>query len=132
MSSFVTLPSDSSPQHATLQELRQEVTYLVWPALILVGIALTLGAEAFHWRPEASALGAILIVLPLVAWALLADIAAIQRNSQHLASLVDDVFDLSQVEAERMALSSCIQAVSEILSPSVQPGDRGQPEKSAG
>jgi signal transduction histidine kinase/CheY-like chemotaxis protein len=36
---------------------------------------------------------------------LLADIAAIQRNSQHLAKLVDDVLDLSQMEAERMALS---------------------------
>jgi CheY-like chemotaxis protein len=29
-------------------------------------------------------------------------------------------------------LVGCIQAVSEVLSPSVQPGDRGQPEKSAG
>jgi signal transduction histidine kinase/CheY-like chemotaxis protein len=37
--------------------------------------------------------------------ALLADITAIQRNSQHLARLVDDVLDLSQVEAGRMALS---------------------------
>jgi signal transduction histidine kinase/CheY-like chemotaxis protein len=37
--------------------------------------------------------------------ALLADITAIQRNSQHLAKLVDDVLDLSQVEAGRMALS---------------------------
>ncbi|NOZ27248.1 MAG: response regulator [Chloroflexi bacterium] len=37
--------------------------------------------------------------------ALLADIAVIQRNSQHLAKLVDDVLDLSQIEARRMALS---------------------------
>ncbi|MCL6430823.1 MAG: hybrid sensor histidine kinase/response regulator [Anaerolineae bacterium] len=37
--------------------------------------------------------------------ALLSDIAAIQRNAQHLARLVDDVLDLSQVEAGRMALS---------------------------
>jgi signal transduction histidine kinase/CheY-like chemotaxis protein len=36
---------------------------------------------------------------------LLADIAAIQRNSQHLAKLVDDVLDLSQIEADRMSLS---------------------------
>jgi signal transduction histidine kinase/CheY-like chemotaxis protein len=36
--------------------------------------------------------------------ALLADITAIQRNSQHLARLVDDVLDLSQIEAGRMAL----------------------------
>lgn len=35
----------------------------------------------------------------------LADIAAIERNSQHLARLVDDVLDLSRVEAGRMALS---------------------------
>jgi signal transduction histidine kinase/CheY-like chemotaxis protein len=36
--------------------------------------------------------------------ALLADIAAIERNSQHLSRLVDDVLDLSQIEAGRMAL----------------------------
>ena len=37
--------------------------------------------------------------------ALLTDIATIQRNSQHLSRLVDDVLDLSQIEANRMALS---------------------------
>jgi len=37
--------------------------------------------------------------------ALLSDIAAIHLNSQNLARLVDDVLDLSQVEAGRMALS---------------------------
>lgn len=36
--------------------------------------------------------------------ALLADIAAIERNSRHLSDLVDDVLDLSQIEAGRMAL----------------------------
>ena len=36
--------------------------------------------------------------------ALLADITAIQRNSQHLAKLVDDVLDLSQIEGGRMTL----------------------------
>ncbi len=36
--------------------------------------------------------------------ALLADIAAIERNSLHLSRLVDDVLDLSQIEAGRMAL----------------------------
>lgn len=35
---------------------------------------------------------------------LLADIAAIQRNSQHLTSLISDVLDISQFEAQRMAL----------------------------
>jgi signal transduction histidine kinase/CheY-like chemotaxis protein len=37
--------------------------------------------------------------------AMLADIDAILRNSQHLSRLVDDILDLSQVEAGRMALS---------------------------
>jgi signal transduction histidine kinase/CheY-like chemotaxis protein len=36
---------------------------------------------------------------------LLADIATIQRNSQHLTRLVDDVLDLSQVDSGRMALT---------------------------
>ncbi len=36
---------------------------------------------------------------------LMTDIAAIQRNSQHLLELVNDVLDLSQVEAGHMALS---------------------------
>jgi signal transduction histidine kinase len=36
---------------------------------------------------------------------LLADIAAVKRNSQHLYRLLDDVLDLSQIEAGRMALS---------------------------
>lgn len=37
--------------------------------------------------------------------ALLSDLTVILRNSQHLSSLVDDVLDLSQIEADRMALS---------------------------
>jgi signal transduction histidine kinase/CheY-like chemotaxis protein len=37
--------------------------------------------------------------------ALLADVTIIQRSSQHLAKLVDDVLDLGQVEAGRLALS---------------------------
>ncbi len=36
---------------------------------------------------------------------LLADLAVIARNSQHLASLIDDVLDLSQIETGHMALS---------------------------
>ena len=36
--------------------------------------------------------------------ALLADIEIIQRNAQHLSSLIDDVLDLSQAEADRMTL----------------------------
>lgn len=36
---------------------------------------------------------------------LLSDITAIQRNSRHLSALIDDVLDLSQIEASRMALS---------------------------
>ena len=35
---------------------------------------------------------------------LLADLAVIQRNAEHLRHLIDDVLDLSQIEAEQMAL----------------------------
>jgi CheY-like chemotaxis protein len=47
--------------------------------------------------------------------ALLADIAAIQRNGQHLVSLVNDVLDLSQIEAGRMALMKDWTSVQEIV-----------------
>jgi signal transduction histidine kinase/CheY-like chemotaxis protein len=47
--------------------------------------------------------------------ALLADIAAIRRNSEHLANLVDDVLDLSQIEAGRMALSRERASLQEII-----------------
>ena len=47
--------------------------------------------------------------------ALLADIEVVHRNSQHLSSLIDDVLDLSQVEAGRMALRKEPSAMSEIV-----------------
>ena len=47
--------------------------------------------------------------------ALLADITAIQRNSQHLSRLVDDVLDLSQVEAGKMVLTKEWASLSEIV-----------------
>lgn len=56
--------------------------------------------------------------------ALLADIATIQRNSQHLADLVNDVLDLSQAEAGRMSLAKrwvSLAAVVEAAVISVQP-----------
>lgn len=40
-----------------------------------------------------------------ISTALRADLAVIHRNSQHLAALIDDVLDLSQIEAGRMALT---------------------------
>ena len=52
--------------------------------------------------------------------ALLADIAAIRRNSQHLSRLVDDVLDLSQVEAGRMALSKEWASLAEIVDAAVR------------
>jgi signal transduction histidine kinase/CheY-like chemotaxis protein len=47
--------------------------------------------------------------------ALLADVAVIHRNGQHLASLVNDVLDLSQVETQRMVLNKDWCALSEIV-----------------
>ncbi|MBI2940133.1 MAG: response regulator [Chloroflexi bacterium] len=47
--------------------------------------------------------------------ALLADISVILRNSQHLANLIDDVLDLSQIEAGRMALTKERVALAEIV-----------------
>ena len=52
--------------------------------------------------------------------ALLSDVAAIRRNAQHLAKLVDDVLDLSQVEAGRMALSKEWVSIQEIISEAAQ------------
>jgi signal transduction histidine kinase/CheY-like chemotaxis protein len=46
---------------------------------------------------------------------LLADISSIQRNSQHLVNLVNDVLDLSQVDAGRMALTRQWTSIHEII-----------------
>ncbi len=46
---------------------------------------------------------------------LLTDIAAVRRNSQHLADLINDVLDLSQVEAGRMALNREWTAAAEVI-----------------
>jgi CheY-like chemotaxis protein len=47
--------------------------------------------------------------------ALLADLAVILRNSQHLASLINDVLDLSQLAAGQMALAREQVALPEII-----------------
>jgi signal transduction histidine kinase/CheY-like chemotaxis protein len=47
--------------------------------------------------------------------ALLADLAVIHRNARHLADLIDDVLDLSQIEAGQMALSKESVAAPEII-----------------
>jgi len=49
----------------------------------------------------------------------MADIAAIERNGQHLAGLVDDILDLSRVEAGRMALSREWVSLDELVSSAV-------------
>jgi signal transduction histidine kinase/DNA-binding response OmpR family regulator len=46
---------------------------------------------------------------------LLADISSIQRNSQHLVELINDVLDLSQVDAGRMALTKRWTSIQEVL-----------------
>lgn len=52
---------------------------------------------------------------------LLADVAAIQRNAEHLSSLVDDVLDLSKADAGQMALSLKPVQVAAVLEDAVQP-----------
>ncbi len=47
--------------------------------------------------------------------ALLADLAIILRNSQHLSSLIDDVLDLSQIETGKMALTKERVELAEIV-----------------
>lgn len=47
--------------------------------------------------------------------ALLADLAVIHRNAEHLSSLIDDVLDLNQSEAGEMALSREYVAYPELL-----------------
>jgi len=46
---------------------------------------------------------------------LLADLAVVLRNSQHLSSLVDDVLDLSQIEAGQMALTKERVSLAELV-----------------
>ena len=52
--------------------------------------------------------------------ALRADLEVIQRNSQHLSSLIDDVLDLSQIEAGQMALTKEHVALGEIVCAAVE------------
>lgn len=51
--------------------------------------------------------------------ALLADVDAIMRNSQHLSRLVDDILDLSQVEAGRMALTKEWSRLADIVNEAI-------------
>ena len=51
--------------------------------------------------------------------ALLSDIETIHLNSQHLSRLVDDVLDLSQIEAGRMALSKEWTSLQDIIDAAV-------------
>ena len=46
---------------------------------------------------------------------LLADLEVVFRNSQHLSSLIDDVLDLSQIEAGQMALSKEPSSIIDII-----------------
>ena len=46
---------------------------------------------------------------------LLADLEVVLRNSQHLSSLIDDVLDLSQIEAGQMSLSKELSSIDNII-----------------
>jgi len=55
---------------------------------------------------------------------LLADLAVIHRNAKHLSELIDDVLDLSQVEANRLVLTKeqvCLSEIVEAAAIAVRP-----------
>lgn len=56
---------------------------------------------------------------PNIPQSLLADLEIVLRNSQHLSSLIDDVLDLSQIEAGQMALMKERAPLSEIVDEAV-------------
>lgn len=47
---------------------------------------------------------------------LLADLSVVQRNAAHLAELIDDVLDLSQVDADRVALTKELLRIDKLVS----------------
>lgn len=51
--------------------------------------------------------------------ALMSDLTVILRNSQHLSNLVDDVLDLSQIEADKMAITKERTEIREIVETAV-------------
>lgn len=49
-----------------------------------------------------------------------ADLAVIQRNAAHLSALIDDVLDLSQIEAGHLALDRAYTALDEVIHQAVE------------
>lgn len=56
---------------------------------------------------------------PNIPQSLLADLEIVLRNSRHLSSLIDDVLDLSQIDAGQMALMKEPVALSDVLSAAI-------------
>ena len=57
---------------------------------------------------------------PRLPRALLSDMGVIHRNSQHLAQLINDVLDLSQLEARRMSLSRELVDVGALVAEAIE------------
>jgi signal transduction histidine kinase/DNA-binding response OmpR family regulator len=99
-------------------ELRTPLNMIVGFSEMIVRTPQMYGASSAPSAVPAGAPSRALAGAP-VPQTLLADLMVIYRNAQHLADLIDDVLDLSQIEADQMALSKEAVSFDEIVAAAV-------------